>query len=99
MEISPEGKLSAVIAVERPETLDLLQRDSRALEKSLADAGLKTDSNSLSFSLKGGRRENQDTDGSRPQWGNSGNDLTGEWDEPIAPMAVRFANRSVNIRI
>ncbi len=99
MEISPEGKLSAVIAVERPETLDLLQRDSRALERSLMEAGLKTDSNSLSFSLKGGGRENQDTDGSRPGQGGSGNELTDEWDEPIAPVAIRFANRSVNIRI
>jgi flagellar hook-length control protein FliK len=99
MEVSSEGKLSAVIAVERPETLDLLQRDSRALEKSLAEAGLKTDSNSLSFSLKGGRHENQNTDGSRPGHGGADNSLTEDWDEPIAPMAMRFANRSVNIRI
>lgn len=99
MEVSSDGKLSAVIAVERPETLDLLQRDSRALEKSLAEAGLKTDSSSLSFSLKGGRHENQNADGSRPGHGAAGNLLTEDWEEPIAQMAVRFANRSVNIRI
>lgn len=99
MEVSSDGKLSAVIAVERPETLDLLQRDSRALEKSLAEAGLKMDGNSLSFSLKGGRHENQNTDGSRPGHGGAGNLLTEDWEEPIAPMAMRFANRSVNIRI
>lgn len=98
MEISADGKMSAVIAVERPETLDLLQRDSRALERSLMEAGLKTDGNSLSFSLKGGRHESQPQESA-----NSGNTAallsTNEWDETSLPMNARFANRTVNIRI
>ncbi|MEQ1889152.1 MAG: flagellar hook-length control protein FliK [Alphaproteobacteria bacterium] len=99
MEISADGKLSAVIAVERPETLDLLQRDQRALERSLADAGLKTDGNSLSFSLKGGKHENQHSGSSGQGVDRAGHALTQDWDEPVAAMAMRFANRSVNIRI
>lgn len=100
MEISPEGKLSAVIAVERPETLDLLQRDQRALERSLTEAGLKTDSNSLNFSLKGGRHDNQSTDLYHKGADSSGKDpLSDDWDEPIAPIAARFSNRAVNIHI
>ncbi len=99
MEISADGKLSAVIAVERPETLDLLQRDSRALERSLMDAGLKTDGNSLSFSLKGGQKENQHSDGKRFGNDGAGNPLTDDWDDAVAPMTMRFANRAVNIRI
>ena len=99
MEVSAEGKLSAVIAVERPETLDLLQRDSRALERSLMEAGLKTDSNSLSFSLKGGRQDQQHAD-----LANNGSDrgstpLSDDWDDTVAPIAARFANRAVNIHI
>jgi len=53
LEVGHDKRIIAVIAAERPETLDLLQRDSRALELALKDAGLKTDSGSLSFSLQG----------------------------------------------
>ena len=38
---------------DKPETLDLLQKDSRFLERALQDAGLKTDNNSLSFNMQG----------------------------------------------
>lgn len=53
LEIGPDNRLIAVIAADRPETLDLMQRDARALERALNDAGLKTDSGSLSFNLRG----------------------------------------------
>ena len=45
-------QLSAVIAAERPDTLDALQRDARLLERSLHQAGLRLDSDGLTFSLK-----------------------------------------------
>lgn len=99
MEISAEGKLSAVIAVERPETLDLLQRDSRALERSLMEAGLKTDSNSLSFSLKGGRQDQQHADLADNGSDRGSNPLSDDWDDTVAPITARFANRAVNIHI
>ena len=51
METNDQGLTRALIVVERPETLDLLQRDARGLEKALQESGLKTDSGSLSFSL------------------------------------------------
>ena len=53
LEWADDGALRAVISAERSETLDLLQRDSRALDRALQDAGLKTDSGSLSFDLRG----------------------------------------------
>ena len=53
MELSDDGNLRAAISADRPETLDLLQRDSRSLERALQQAGLKADAGSLSFSLKG----------------------------------------------
>jgi hypothetical protein len=49
-----------MIIAERPETLDILQRDIRVLERALQDAGLKTDQNSLSFDLQS-RKDNSDT--------------------------------------
>lgn len=53
MDVAKDGRVTAVISAERSETLDMLQRDARALQSALNDAGLKTDSDSLSFNLKG----------------------------------------------
>ena len=53
MEVAQDGRLTAVISVERQETYDLLRGDSRALTQALQDAGLQADQNSLSFNLKG----------------------------------------------
>ena len=61
LEIASDGRIHAVIAADKPETLDLLQRDARALERALGDAGLRMDSSSLSFNLRG---QNQQYDGS-----------------------------------
>lgn len=99
MEISPEGKLSAVIAVERAETLDLLQRDSRTLERSLEEAGLKTGNNSLNFSLKGGRQENYAQES--PSHNRTGSDapLTDDYEVSLPVPSYRFASRAVNITI
>ncbi len=53
LDVASDGRVHAVIAADKPETLDLLQRDARALERALNDAGLRTDSGSLSFNLRG----------------------------------------------
>ncbi len=52
MEIASDGQTFTHLAVEKPETLDLLRQDSRALERALANAGLDQRNGSLSFSLK-----------------------------------------------
>ena len=51
LEIGHDGRVIAAIAVDKQETLDLLQRDSRSLEKALQDAGFETGSGSLNFSM------------------------------------------------
>ena len=55
MEIRKDGQVVAHMSVERPETLDLLQRDARALQQALNNAGLQADGDSLNFSLKDGQ--------------------------------------------
>ena len=52
MEIGKDGVLTANVIAEKPETLELLQRDVRGLEKVLQEGGLKTDTQSFNFSLK-----------------------------------------------
>lgn len=50
--VSKGADVQATILVEREATLELLNRDVKALERALNDAGLKTDQNSLQLSLK-----------------------------------------------
>ena len=50
---SANGKTSLSVIAERPETLELLKKDSSGLEKILNDNGIKADAGSLSFNLKG----------------------------------------------
>ncbi len=52
LELDGKGTVRARLAVERPETLDLLQRDQRALERALVQAGLDGGKTTLEFSLK-----------------------------------------------
>ncbi len=52
LDVGRDGQVTTHLVVERAETLDMLQRDARTLEKALNDAGLKTSDDSLTFSLK-----------------------------------------------
>jgi flagellar hook-length control protein FliK len=59
--IDGSGRLRAELAAERPETLQLLQRDAKALEQALAGGGVQLADAGLSFSLR------QDRGGSEQQ--------------------------------
>lgn len=53
LEVGKDGRVMAVVTADNKDTLDLLQRDARELERALQDAGLQADSGSLSFNLRG----------------------------------------------
>ncbi|MEE8548790.1 MAG: flagellar hook-length control protein FliK, partial [Alphaproteobacteria bacterium] len=57
LELSHDGRITAVVTAEKSETLDLLQRDARGLERALQEAGLRTNSDSLNFNLRGEGRD------------------------------------------
>ena len=52
LDIDANGQVHARLTVERAETLDLMQRDQRGLEKALQQAGLDSAKTNLEFSLK-----------------------------------------------
>ncbi len=81
LNIGNDGVVKAIVSIERPETFELLQRDARGLEKALQDAGLKTDSGSLSFNLKG--QSEQDRAAAREGAETGSHD--GESDAPAEP--------------
>lgn len=52
LDVDHDGNVTSRLTVDRPDTLDLLRRDSSGLERALQDAGLKTANNGLQFSLR-----------------------------------------------
>ena len=52
MSVGRSGQVQAQLKFDRPETLELFQRDARALEKALSDAGLSADAADLEFSMQ-----------------------------------------------
>jgi hypothetical protein len=75
LEMLGDGHVSATVTADKPETLALLQKDVKGLEKALEDAGLKTDSSATSFNLRGDQQQNanrgQNSNGQRPGAGPS----------------------------
>jgi len=51
LEIDEDKRVTAAVTVERPSTLELLQRDAKGLERALHNAGLNMEGGDLSFSL------------------------------------------------
>ncbi len=52
MKVSSDGEVRAHLIVDQPATLDLMMRDRQQLQQQLDQAGFKTDSSSLQFSLR-----------------------------------------------
>jgi flagellar hook-length control protein FliK len=69
LEISEAGEVQAKLMVERVETLHLLQRDAKTLERAFDQAGLKSNPDGLQFSLKdpGQQNNSQQRDGQQEQ--------------------------------
>jgi flagellar hook-length control protein FliK len=106
LDVGDDGHVRAVLSVDKPETLDLMQRDPRALERALQAAGLKTDQGSLSFNLREdgtGHGQNAGGDG-RDRPGDRAGGMPGQptGDAPIAaePLGASLpADGRVDIRV
>ncbi len=110
LEINDNGEVKANLTVDRVETLQLLQRDSKTLERALEQAGFKPSDDALQFSLRqdSGQR-NMAQDQSWSQNSKSGlrdssrltEDLAGTRDVTAAAMAIyaRRANAALDIHI
>ena len=63
LEVSSGARVLVHVVVEKADTLELLRADARGLERALQEAGLRTDSGSLNFNLRGdgGGAQHQNT--------------------------------------
>jgi hypothetical protein len=57
LQFAENGSVRAQVAVENPETLELLQRDARGFERTLEAAGHKVEQNGISFGLENNNEE------------------------------------------
>jgi flagellar hook-length control protein FliK len=104
LDVRRDGHVTTHLVVERAETLDLLQRDARALERALHDAGLKTSDDGLTFSLKdhGQSRDHPGAKGTEAEAETHGRDrLDRDADAEAAPGAGRtyVATSGLDMRI
>lgn len=92
LDIDSTGQVHARLTVEKAETLDLMQRDQRALEKALQQAGLDQSKTNLEFSLKQNPfagDQNQRSGEERSGSGNNGQDSQEET-EVSAPAITLY---------
>lgn len=94
LELSPDKTVQAIVTAEKPETLDMLERDARTLQRALEEAGLKTNSDSLSFERRDGDGTSDnaaDADGNAPN-GTDRSDATENSDDS-GQVDVELSNR------
>jgi flagellar hook-length control protein FliK len=65
IDVDRNGQVTSHLTVEKPETLSMLQQDAPQLQRALDDAGLRTGSNGLQFSLRDQSSSGQNDSGSR----------------------------------
>lgn len=83
LDIARDGAMTAKLVVDRPETLDLLVRDARALERTLQENGFRLDEDGVQYQLRdqpgfaGNGREGAG-DGAAGAGGEAGSDADGD---------------------
>jgi|SRR5688572_8290253 len=89
LEIDEEKRVTAAVTVERTSTLELLQRDTKGLERALHNAGLNMEGGDLSFSL--GRGDQEFAQDLRQSVASAANgsilDAEPDGDQPESPVA------------
>jgi flagellar hook-length control protein FliK len=88
LEVSKDGSITATVLAERQDTLDILQKDARGLERALNDAGLRADATSLSFGLRGEGQRQADVGRDRRNGSNNRND------ERTATGRIEFGDKA-----
>ena len=87
LDIDKSGHVTARLTVEKAETLDLMQRDQRGLEKALQQAGLDGAKTNLEFSLKQNSSGGQNGSGHQPFFGGQS---TADADDTPAPAVTLY---------
>ncbi len=99
LSIDESGKTSAHLSAEKPQTLELLQRDAPTLTRTLKDSGLELSQNGLNFSLKGQNQQNGNGNSPTPR-GTPLNVTAIATPEPTTnPLNLKADNVRLDIRV
>jgi hypothetical protein len=87
LEMLQDNRISVLVIADNRDTLELLLKDTRGLQRALQEAGLHAESGDLNFSQRGEENQAQKDNGpsSRPL---SGNENMAELEEMIVEEAV-----------
>jgi len=107
LDVRRDGQVNTHLVVERTETLDLLQRDARALERALQNAGLNTSEGGMKFSLRDDGMAQNSPQGDRNEAGNGnsrntdreGDRIIDDQDSLLHPERKYVATSGLDIRI
>lgn len=103
--VDRNGQVTSHLTVEKPETLSMLRQDAPQLQRALDDAGLKTGSNGLSFSLRDQNASSQNNGNSQDNGGNARRLIVSEDESlPASPVARGYgrllgSSSGVDIRV
>ncbi len=99
LEITRDGQTLTHLAVEKPDTLDMLRQDSRQLERALNNAGLDSRNGSLSFSLRDDSQNRRQASTHDPEGPLISPDKTEEREQILEPVITRTLNISSGLDI
>lgn len=94
LDLDKNGTVNAHMVVERPETLDLMLRDQRALQQALQQAGLDGGKTSLEFSLRQNPFAGSGADTGQGG-GNGGQPGFGPYGTPVADESAELAAQTL----
>ena len=83
LEFTKEGQVTTHLIVERPETLEMLSKDARQLERALSQAGVDIENDGLTFSLQDQQSQGSEREEANNQF-NEFNSSTSENEEQAA---------------
>ena len=97
LDVLSDGRVHATLSAERGDTLDVLQKDARLLERAFQDAGLKPDQ--LNFQLRQeDKRGPFGFDGDGQAGKGDGDETAGDAIEEQMPPGI-ISDRAVDIRV
>ena len=99
LSVAEDGRVQATLRAERPETLELLQRDARTLEQQLRHAGLDVGSNALSFSLSNGQNQRHAPNPAWPAFADANDAASLAHDQALSNYVAVSVRDGIDIRV
>lgn len=96
LDVAADGKVQGTVTADNPQTLDMLQKDSRSLERALQDAGLRADPGSLQFSLDDQAKRQQGQQAEAGQGSGDGSGDGGDGMESASDEGAVVAGETTN---